>query len=137
MIELRDVLHDDYKFLYDLLAQRDATINISHKSMPHWDQHVKFLSRTPYPYHKIIWYGDVRVGVCYVTAAGEIGIFIDRDHQRCGYGTQAVKEIIRIHAGRRLLANVAPLNTKSQALFMGLGFELIQYTYALNRAQSV
>ena len=33
----------DYKFLYELLLQRKKLVNISHKKMPTYEEHVKFI----------------------------------------------------------------------------------------------
>ena len=38
----------DTKFLFDLLKERDSYANISHKKMPTFASHVKFLESKPY-----------------------------------------------------------------------------------------
>ena len=35
-------------FLYELLAERDPVANISHREMPTFDQHRKFVDSRPY-----------------------------------------------------------------------------------------
>jgi RimJ/RimL family protein N-acetyltransferase len=133
---LRDIDdEDDYYFLYELLKQRNDTINISHKETPTYEQHCNFVKSKPYPYYKLIGDIDNRIGVCYVTEKNEIGIFIDKKYQGQGYGKAVLRRIIEINAFRKkfhvLYANINPRNLKSQNLFKDLGFKLIQQTYAL------
>ena len=136
MIHFRDITRHDHGFLYELLEERGPEVNISHKRMPTWAQHVRFVSSSPYPFYKIIYDHGRKVGVCYLTISNEIGIFISRKWQRMGYGKDAVRKILELYPRSRLLANISPSNTKSQALFKNLGFTLIQYTYEFMPSQT-
>ena len=40
-MELKPVTADDAEFLFDLLKQREGTVNISHKSLPDWKEHIQ------------------------------------------------------------------------------------------------
>jgi RimJ/RimL family protein N-acetyltransferase len=118
--------------LFGLLAEREAHQNISHKSMPTWDEHSEFVASRPY----LHWYmivSDYRAGVilgsCYLSRQREIGVSVYRAYRGRGIGKWAVQELMRRHPGR-FLANVNPLNDASARLFEGLGFKLIQHTYA-------
>jgi RimJ/RimL family protein N-acetyltransferase len=118
--------------LYNLLSEREAHVNISHKVMPSWEQHCAFFESHPYKTWEMILADGEIVGACYLTRQNEIGIFIFAAHQRQGYATAALRQIINEHAGTRLLANIAPGNSASIALFARLGFHHIQNTYALD-----
>jgi len=131
MIKLREVTSADYRFLYSLLAQRDSTINISHKRMPTYEQHVQYLSRSPYLWHRIITLSDLPIGMCYRTIEGYVGIFLDRTFQGFGYGPTVLQMIIAEHPRSRLIANVNPSNRRSMRMFRKAGFKFIQMTYAL------
>ncbi len=48
VITLKTVTDTDHKFLYELLENRDSRANISHKKMPTYRQHVKFVKSKPY-----------------------------------------------------------------------------------------
>ena len=39
---------DDTKFLFEFLKDRDSRVNISHKKMPTYASHVKFIESKPY-----------------------------------------------------------------------------------------
>jgi RimJ/RimL family protein N-acetyltransferase len=118
--------------LYNLLSEREDHVNISHKAMPTWEQHCAFFESRPYKTWELILAGGEIVGACYVTKQNEIGIFIFAAHQRQGYAAEALHQLINEHKGERLLANIAPGNQASIALFASLGFRHIQNTYALD-----
>ena len=122
----------DYKFLYELLLQRKKIVNISHKKMPTYEEHVKFIESEPYSKWYIIQIDDKKIGSIYLTKENEIGIFLKEDIQRRGIGSNALNELININPGLRYLANINPKNDKSIEFFKKSGFKLIQYTYELN-----
>ena len=119
------------QILYDLLAERPAHSNISHRAMPTMRQHLKFIGSRPYRYWYLIADRDSYVGSIYLSRTDEIGIFIFARHQGRRYGPQAVKLMMRRHPRSRFLANIAPRNAKSMRMFERMGFKLIQYTYEL------
>ena len=122
----------DYKFLYELLLQRKKIVNISHKKMPTYEEHVKFIESEPYSKWYIIQIDDKKIGSIYLTKENEIGIFLKESIQRRGIGSNALNELIDINPGLRYLANINPKNEKSIKFFKKSGFKLIQYTYELN-----
>jgi len=117
-------------FLYDLLSERDPIANISHREMPSFEAHRNFVESRPY----LAWYtvqaDEEPLGAVYLTKDNEIGIFISKAHQGHGYGKKAVYILMAMHPAKRFLANIAPGNERSRAMFEKLGFELIQYTFA-------
>ena len=126
---LKPVTIDDAKFLFDLLKQREGIVNISHKSLPTWEEHVEFIKNNTYQSWDIIWVDDVRIGNIYLTDRDEIGIFLDKKFQSNGYGSIAITEFMKKNGKKRYLANINPTNYKSIQFFGKQGFVHIQNTY--------
>lgn len=119
--------------LYRLLEERDHYVNISHRKMPSWDEHIAFMRSRPYREWFIIVDGhDTSVGAIYLSRQNEIGVFVFDGFRGQGNGSWAVRTMIERHAEERLLANIAPLNSRSMRMFEGLGFRLCQLTYERN-----
>ena len=129
-MELRKTNKSDYEFLYELLKERDNTINISHKKMPSRKESDKFNSNKPYIYDFVIMDKE-RIGRVYITKNNEIGIFIKKGYQGKHYGTKAIKLLFKKTKLKKYYANINPLNKRSQRFFKKLGFKLIQYTYGI------
>jgi RimJ/RimL family protein N-acetyltransferase len=122
-----------YQALWELLKERPPEANISHKEMPTFEEHIKFVDRMPYA----VWYfinpdedTNQILGSLYLTVDREIGIAVKRGFQGKGIGKGALKELFRIHRGP-FYANVAPTNDASAAFFLANGFEHIQNTYKI------
>jgi RimJ/RimL family protein N-acetyltransferase len=130
-VKLKSVTKADYLFLYDLLAEREKKVNISHRKMPTYDEHVKFVMSKPYSKWYIIQYNNQKAGSIYLSKQNEIGIFIKRDIQGKEIGTKALKLLMKYNPQTRYLANVNPKNKKSIEFFKNRGFKLIQNTYEL------
>jgi len=47
-INLKPVTKSDIRFLYNQLKERDSTVNISHKKMPTYSEHSKFILSNTY-----------------------------------------------------------------------------------------
>ena len=131
-LKLLPINEKDYEFLYKLLLERKQITFISHKKMPTYEEHVKFIESEPYSKWYIIQIDDKKIGSIYLTKENEIGIFLKEDIQRRGIGSNALNELININPGLRYLANINPKNEKSIEFFKKSGFKLIQYTYELN-----
>lgn len=129
-----------YQTLFDLLAERDPIANISHRQMPTFEQHKRFVSEYlrsgPQSYRR--WFlimpmtgstVDPVYGAAYVTLRHEIGIQIAKEYQRKGIATEALELLIGISGKRPLFANIAPGNAASIALFAKFGFTHIQNTF--------
>lgn len=130
-ITLRPVSRIDCKFLYQLLKERDPKVNISHKKIPLYKDHVKFVMSKPYSQWYIIKYKKNRIGSIYLTKHNEIGIFLRELSHGKGIGQKALELIMQYNPRSRFLANVSPRNTKSMKFFKRNGFHLVQYTYEL------
>ena len=55
-IELKLIRKSDVDFLYEILSERTTNENISHKEMPTYKKHVKFVLSKPYKKWYIIYY---------------------------------------------------------------------------------
>ena len=103
--------------------------------MPTWREHVRFVRSKPYK----AWYlisdapGHYAGGI-YLSKMDEIGVFLFKNFQKLGYGSQAVSLLMKKHrAVKRFLANASPLNDRSIQFFKSMGFGHIQNTYEWRR----
>ncbi len=120
---------DRHQLLLRLLKERNHSVNISHKSVPAWDDHVAFVDSKPYRDWSFI--DNEPKGAVYLSKQNEIGIFLFKDYQGQGIGPQAIRALMERHGPKRYLANINPANEKSIAMFGRLGFSLCQHTYEL------
>ena len=130
-IKLKPVAKSDHRFLYQHLKERNPTANISHKKMPTYAEHVKFVMSRPYSKWYIIIHKNKKVGTIYLTKQNEIGIFIKNKMQDKLIGQKTLEMLMGKNPRKRYLANVSPKNKKSIRFFTRNGFKLIQYTYEL------
>ena len=111
-VTLREVTKSDCRFLYKLLRERDPKTNISHKEMPSYSQHVKFVLSKPYSKWYTIRISNKKVGSIYLSNQNEIGIFFDKKFQGKGIGKRALHLLMKMNPRTRYLANVNPKNLK-------------------------
>ena len=130
-INFHVIKESDYRFLYELLTQRRQAANISHKKMPTYEEHVKFVRSRPYSKWYIINVNGEKAGSIYLTKQNEIGIFVSEQLQKKGVGSNALNALIEKNVGLRYLANINPENRKSVDFFEKSGFRLIQHTYKI------
>tara|TARA_B110000014_G_C20050564_1_gene546472 strand:+ start:289 stop:690 length:402 start_codon:yes stop_codon:yes gene_type:complete len=128
-MELKPVTQDDAEYLYELLKQREGSVNISHRSTPEWETHVEYIKNNSYQAWDIILIDGNKVGNIYLTEKNEIGIFIDKRFQSKGYGSIAIEKFMKKNGKKRYLANINPTNYKSIQFFGKHGFLHIQNTY--------
>jgi RimJ/RimL family protein N-acetyltransferase len=119
------------KLLYQLLEERDMHVNISHRRMPTWKEHIRFIARRPYDFWYLIKSEQYYVGAIYLTSMSEIGIGILLQWRGRGFGPAAIKALMRKHPRDRFLANINPKNVKSIGMFQDMGFHIIQQTFEL------
>lgn len=119
------------KILYDLLAERTPEQSISHKKMPTWEQHIRFIHSNPYERFFLIEENVGIVGSIYLTRLGEIGVAVFEKYRGRGFGKAAVLDLMSRYPNRRLLANVAPNNDVSAAMWESLGGRVVQKTYEI------
>jgi len=131
IIDLKQVIKTDYRFLYQILKEREMDTNISHKKMPTYNEHIDFVQSKPYSKWYIIYFGRKKVGSVYISKQNEIGIFIKRKFLKKGIGTKVLKIILEKNPKKRFLANINPKNKKSIEFFKKNGIKLLQKTYEL------
>ncbi len=119
-----------FEVLFELLKEREKKINISHRRMPSWAEHTKFVRSKPYKFWRLILNkAGETVGAVYLSKMNEIGLFIFKKYRGKGYGKKALKAVLSSARGQRLLANVNPKNRGSIDFFKSAGFKHIQNTY--------
>ena len=135
-IILKVVNDSDFRFLFNLLKQRDSKSNISHKKMPTYSEHVKFVKSKPYSKWYIIQKSKIKIGSIYLSKNDEIGIFINKKFHREGLATKALELLMNKNPRSRYLANVNPKNLRSSKFFKKNNFKLIQHTYELEKNEN-
>ena len=119
------------EILYELLSERTPAQSISHREMPTFTEHEKFVESRPYA----VWYfitsdedTSTPLGNVYLTPDKEIGIVVFNAFQGQGIGSAALEELLKIHRGP-FYANISPANRLSMDFFEKHGFSHIQNTY--------
>ncbi len=130
-IKFKEVEKSDIKFLYKHLKERDPITRISHKKMPTYLQHEKFVLSHPYTKWYIILQKNKKIGSIYLTEMNEIGLFLKKNVQGKGLGQKSLELLMKLNPRDRFLANVSPKNKKSTQFFKKNKFKLIQHTYEL------
>ena len=128
-VRLRNVNQFDFRFLYNLLKERNPNANISHKKIPTYSEHVKFVKSKPYTKWNIIEYGKQKAGSIYLSKNDEIGIFLKKQFQGKNIAQESLELFMKMNTRKRYLANISPKNKGSQKFFKKSGFKLIQHTY--------
>lgn len=131
-IRLRLVENNDISFLYRLLSRRSKIYNISHKKMPTFDEHKKFVKSNPYSKWFIVMLSNKKIGSIYLTNLNEIGIHLKKEFDTIKIKDNILKIIIKQNPKKRLLVNINPQNKKLIDFFTKRGFNLIQFSYELN-----
>ena len=130
-IKFKEVDKSDIKFLYQHLKERDPITRISHKKMPTFAQHEKFVLSNPYSKWYIIFQKNKKIGSVYLTKMNEIGLFLKKDVQGKGLGQKSLKLLMKLNPRNRYLANVSQKNKNSIQFFKKNKFKQIQNTYEL------
>jgi len=131
MIILRKVSEKDNKFLYNLLKERDSNVSISHKKMPTYSEHIKFVASKPYFRWYIIEYDNKKSGSIYLSKNNEIGVFVKKSFRGNKIGENAMRLLIQKYPKSKYFANINPKNKKSIKFFKKFKFKLIQHTFEL------
>lgn len=130
-INLQLVTKNDFEFLYELLKERNSSINISHQKMPTYNKHINFVLSKPYSKWYIIYFERIKVGSIYLSKQNEIGVFIMKKFLKKGIGSEALEMIMKLNPRKQFLANINPKNKKSVMFFKKNGFNILQHTYEL------
>jgi len=129
--KLKKVNKTDYRLLYELLQERELIQNISHKKIPTYKQHVKFVMSKPYSNWYIIIYQNEKIGSSYISKQNEIGIHIKNIFKKNKLEEKVLMMIMEKNPRRRFIANVNPKNKEKMLFFKKHGFKLVQYSYEL------
>lgn len=129
---LVNIRKSDYKFLYDLLLEREPKTNIKHSIPPLFTEHLQFVKSKPYSkWYVIIDEDKNRLGTIYLTKENEVGIFIKKKYMKKGIGNIALQTLIQKNPKSRYIANINPKNQKSKIFFKKNGFKSFQISYEL------
>ena len=128
-LKLLPINEKDYEFLYKLLSERKQITFISHKKMPTYEEHVKFIESEPYSKWYIIQIDDKKIGSIYLTKENEIGIHFFTQYEESKRFQNVIKEFFLKEPQDRFFMNVSPKNEQYIDLAKKLGFHLVQHTY--------
>ena len=128
-LKLLPINEMDYEFLYELLSERKQITFISHKKMPTYEEHVKFIESEPYSKWYIIQIDDKKIGSIYLTKENEIGIHFFTQYEESERFQNVIKEFFLKEPQDRFVMNVSPKNEQYIDLAKKLGFHLVQHTY--------
>ena len=132
-INLKQVAKEDTQFLYELLKNKNPNSNISHKKMPSYDEHVKFVMSKPYTNWYVIVYDKKNVGAIYLSKQDEIGISIKNDYMNEDIAKTAFKLLMELNPRKRYLANVSPKDVRLQEFLLKNEFTGLEYVYELKK----
>ena len=107
-ITLSPISKSDIEFLYELLNERNSKSNISHKKMPTFNQHTKFIISKPYSKWYIIYYNDKKAGSIYLSRQNEIGIHIKKNMPITIIFFSSLKILIKKNPRKQFLENISP-----------------------------
>ena len=136
VIILKEVKKSDCSFLYELLSERKSHVNISHKKIPTYAKHVKFVMSKPYSKWYVIYHTTEKIGSVYLTKQDEIGIHFKEQNMNNKIRSKVLNMIIKENPRNRYLININPRNTSLRNFLKNEGFELIQHTYEISKKTS-
>ena len=127
-LKLREIKDSDFTFLYKLLKERDSKENISHKEMPSYKEHIKFVKSRPYQKWYIIEKNRKKIGAIYFSKQNEIGVHFLPKISNESIRQAAIQELIKKNPGKKYFINVNPKNLEQLKFLNTNGFSLIQNT---------
>jgi hypothetical protein len=133
MIKLKTITKSDISFLFELLKNRTQFENISHKNIPTFKNHEKFVNSKPYFKWYIIYEDLTKIGSAYITNQNEIGIHFISIREQENFFLESLKNIMTKHPRKRFLININPKNKKLKKIIEKNHFKLIQHTYELEK----
>lgn len=131
-IRFKKVTVLDADFLYRILEQRNPNNNISHKKMPTFLQHIKFIASKPYSYWYVIYFKNLKIGTVYLTNIDEIGLHIKKEFGNLQIEKIILNKLFQKHPRSRYLVNINPKNKRMVQFLKNNGFKLLQHTYELS-----
>lgn len=121
LLDLYTLPDDRWEVPLALLREREPHENISHRTMPTWEQHCAYIRGRPHLAWYLIEDDGHDAGCVYLSRQREIGVGVLKAYRGQGLAKAAVRELMRLHPGR-FLANINPHNAASIEMFLRLGF---------------
>ena len=116
------------KFLFKHLKERDPKENISHKKMPTYNEHKRFVLSKPYSKWYIILEKNKKIGTVYLTTNDEIGLHLKKEYFTEKILDKILKKLIKDEPNERFVINVSPRNIKLMKFLKKNGFIITQQT---------
>lgn len=129
LIRLEIVNENDAQFLYDMLKERDSTVNVEHTKLPTYKKHVDFIKSNPYDGWYIILADSVKLGHIFVDSENRIGWFVKKEYKGFGFVIQAFDELKKLHKREKYIGKINPKNIDAQNLIVKLNF-VLKETYS-------
>ena len=124
-IELKKVSKNDVDFLYQMLKERDETVNVTHHKMPTYEMHKKFVMESnPYDGWYIILLESKKVGNIWVENNNDIGWFIKNEFQHMGIPVRSFQILKKLHKRSIYRGKNNFKNIPSCKLLEKMGFKL-------------
>ena len=127
-LKFRLINKSDLKFLFNHLKERDPRENISHKKMPTYDEHVKFVLSKPYSKWYIIFEKNKKIGSVYLTKADELGLHLKKEYFRESLLKEILESLMKSEPNKRFVFNVSPRNKKFMKFLQKNGYMISQQT---------
>ena len=128
-LKLKEIDSSDFRFLYKLLKERNPKENISHKEMPSYKEHIKFLKSKPYKKWYIIEKNRKKIGSIYFSKQNEIGVHFLSKMSNESILQTAIQEVIKKNPGEKYFINLSPRNNDQISFLKKSGFSLAQHTF--------
>ena len=127
-LKFRLINKSDLKFLFNHLKERDPREKISHKKMPTYDEHVKFVLSKPYSKWYIIFERNKKIGSVYLTKADELGLHLKKEYFRESLLKEILESLMKSEPNKRFVFNVSPRNKKFMKFLQKNGYMISQQT---------
>ena len=124
LVKLKEVTEGNAEFLYEMLKERDPTINVTHKKLPSFNKHLEFIKSKPYDAWYIIEIKSKPIGHIYIDNESRIGWFIKKEFKGFGFVIPAFEELKTLHKREKYFGKVNPNNFEAQNLLTKLKFVL-------------
>ena len=124
LVKLKEVTEDNAEFLYEMLKERDSTVNVTHQKLPLFNEHLEFIKSKPYDAWYIIEIESKQVGHIYIDNENRIGWFIKIEFKEFGFVIPAFEELKILHKRKNYFGKVNPNNFEAQNLLTKLKFVL-------------
>ena len=127
-LKFRLINKSDLKFLFNHLKERDPRENISHKKMPTYDEHVKFVLSKPYSKWYIIFERNKKIGSVYLTKADELGLHLKKEYFRESLMKEIFESLMKSEPNKLFVFNLSPRNKKFIKFLQKNGYMISQQT---------